>query len=146
MSDSYDPIDYSLPSSSVHGILQAGIPEWVAIFISIGSSPPRDGTQVSDIARVIGDSLKVGEESTCNAGDLGWGDPLEELATHASLLACRISRTEKLVRLQPMWSYNLATTPSPPGKPQAAHLGGDSPVSPGHRRATRLPPPGILCG
>ena len=70
------------------GTLQAGILEWVAIFVSMGSSPPRDGTQVSDIARVIGESLKVGEESTCNAGDLGCGDPLEkELATRASLLA-----------------------------------------------------------
>ena len=26
-----DPMDYSLPGSSVHGIFQAGILEWVAI-------------------------------------------------------------------------------------------------------------------
>ena len=31
MSDSYDAIDCSLPDSSVHGILQARILEWVAI-------------------------------------------------------------------------------------------------------------------
>ena len=30
--------------SSVHGILQARILEWVAIFFSRGSSPPKDGT------------------------------------------------------------------------------------------------------
>ena len=29
-----DPMDYSLPGSSVHGILQAGILKWVAIFFS----------------------------------------------------------------------------------------------------------------
>ena len=27
----FDPTDYSLPGSSVHGILQARIPEWVAM-------------------------------------------------------------------------------------------------------------------
>ena len=31
----YDPMDYSLPGSSVHGILQARILEWVAIPFSI---------------------------------------------------------------------------------------------------------------
>ena len=31
MSDSCNPMDYSLPGSSVHGILQARILEWVAI-------------------------------------------------------------------------------------------------------------------
>ena len=33
-----DPTDYSLPGSSVHGILQAIILEWVAISFSRGSS------------------------------------------------------------------------------------------------------------
>ena len=33
-----DPIDCSPPSSSVHGILQARILEWVAISFSRGSS------------------------------------------------------------------------------------------------------------
>ena len=31
MSNSCDPRDYSLPGSSVHGILQARVLEWVAI-------------------------------------------------------------------------------------------------------------------
>ena len=43
-------MDCSLPSSSVHGILQARILEWVAIPFSRGSSQPRDRTQVSCIA------------------------------------------------------------------------------------------------
>ena len=44
-----DPMDYSLPGSSVHGIFQAEILEWVAISFSRGSSQPRDWTQVSCI-------------------------------------------------------------------------------------------------
>ena len=32
------PMDYSPPASSVHGILQAGILEWVAMPVSRGSS------------------------------------------------------------------------------------------------------------
>ena len=46
----FDPRDWSLPGSSVHGILQASILEWVAIPFSRGSSLPRDWTQVSCIA------------------------------------------------------------------------------------------------
>ena len=34
----FDPLDPSLPGSSVHGILQARILEWVAISFSRGSS------------------------------------------------------------------------------------------------------------
>ena len=37
-----DPMDYSPPGSSRHGISQALILEWVAIPFSRGSSPPRD--------------------------------------------------------------------------------------------------------
>ena len=45
-----DPMDYCLPGSSVHRILQARILEWVAISFSRGSSRPRDWTWVSCIA------------------------------------------------------------------------------------------------
>ena len=38
------------PGSSVHGILQVRILEWVAIPFSRGYSQPRDQTQVSRIA------------------------------------------------------------------------------------------------
>ena len=50
MSDSFDPMDCSLPGSPVHGILQTRILEWVAIPFSRGSSQPRDLTQLSHIA------------------------------------------------------------------------------------------------
>ena len=42
--------DCGLPGSSVHGILQARILEWVAIAFSRVSSQPRDRTQVSCLA------------------------------------------------------------------------------------------------
>ena len=42
-----DPMDCSLPGSSVHGILQARILEWVTISSSRGSSQPRDQTLVT---------------------------------------------------------------------------------------------------
>ena len=42
-----DPMDYSLPGSSVHGIFQAIVLEWIAISFSSKSSRPRDRTQVS---------------------------------------------------------------------------------------------------
>ena len=54
MSGSLRPHDYSPPGSSVHGISQARILEWVAISFP-GSSQSRDQTQVSCLA----DSLPV---------------------------------------------------------------------------------------
>ena len=42
-----DPMDCSLPGSSVHGILQARLLEWVAMPASRGSSQPRDRTCIS---------------------------------------------------------------------------------------------------
>ena len=44
------PMDYSPPGSSIHGILQARILEWVAITLSRRSSWPWDWTQISCIA------------------------------------------------------------------------------------------------
>ena len=48
-----DPMLYSPPGSSVHGILQARTLEWVAITSSRGPSQPRDLTHVSCIGRRI---------------------------------------------------------------------------------------------
>ena len=46
-------MDGSPPDSSVHGIPQARLLEWVAILISRGSSQPRDQTPISYIGRQI---------------------------------------------------------------------------------------------
>ena len=49
----FDPMDCHLPGSSVHGILQARILEWVVISYSRESSWPKDQTWVSHISRHI---------------------------------------------------------------------------------------------
>ena len=51
-----DPMNCSLPGSSVHGILQTRILEWVVMPFSGGSSQPRDQTQVS---RIVGGFFTV---------------------------------------------------------------------------------------
>ena len=67
-------MDCSLPGSSVHGILQVRIREWVAMLFSMGSSPPRDGTQVSCIAGgfftiwAIWEALGWGQSHSQNTG------------------------------------------------------------------------------
>ena len=48
-----DPMDCSPPGSSVHGIFQARILEWVAISSSRGYFRPRDSTHVSCIGRRV---------------------------------------------------------------------------------------------
>ena len=45
-----DPMDCSLSGSSVHGIFQARVLEWIAISFSRGSFRPRNRTRVSRIA------------------------------------------------------------------------------------------------
>ena len=44
-----NPMDYSPPGSSIHGILQARILEWVAMPSSRGSFPTKNQTHVSCI-------------------------------------------------------------------------------------------------
>ena len=94
-----DPVDYTLPDSSVHGILQAGILEQVVISFFKGSSQPRYQThnscvscigrqilyqlshQVSKVSMKLFQYLSIlriefftvwaSKDSACNAGDLG---------------------------------------------------------------------------
>ena len=47
---SCNPMDCSPPGSSVNGILQARMLEWVTLPSSRGSSPPRDQTRVSSMS------------------------------------------------------------------------------------------------
>ena len=49
-----DPMDRSPPGSSVHGISQARIPEWVTIFFSRGSSWHRDWASISCVSCIAG--------------------------------------------------------------------------------------------
>ena len=56
-----DPMDCSLPCSSVHGIIQARILVWIAMPSCKGSSQPRDRTQASGTGKADGkaDSLLI---------------------------------------------------------------------------------------
>ena len=51
----YDPVDYSLPGSSVCGILQTRMLEWVAISFSRECPWPRNQTHVSCISSLAGE-------------------------------------------------------------------------------------------
>ena len=70
-----DPMECSLPCSSIHGIFQARVLEWIAISFSRGSSGPRDWTWVSHITgrhftiwatREDKGTLIVLRETSCN--------------------------------------------------------------------------------
>ena len=54
-----NPMEYSLPGSSVHGILQARILEWVAMPSSRESSQPRDETCVSYVSCIGKQNLSI---------------------------------------------------------------------------------------
>ena len=58
-------MDYGLRGSSVHGILQARILEWVAISFSRGSSQPRNRTLVSCVAGRFFTDWAMREAQSC---------------------------------------------------------------------------------
>ena len=49
-----DPMDHSPPGSTVHGILQTRILDWIAVLSSRGSSRPRDQTFISYVSCIAG--------------------------------------------------------------------------------------------
>ena len=112
------PMDCSPPDSSVHEILQARILEWGAMLSSRGSSWPRDGTHGSYphftleehtlVAQVVKNPLARQERQEMQVWSLGQENPLkEEMATHPSILAWRISWTEQPGGLQSMGSRRV---------------------------------------
>ena len=70
-----DSMDCSLPGSSVHGILQAGKLEWVAIPFYRGSSWPRDWTRVSCIAGEFFTIWATRKPTVSECVALLWGSP-----------------------------------------------------------------------
>ena len=68
MSDSCDPMDCSPTDSSVHGISQARILEWVAISFPRGSSQSRDGTLSLEFLGLQVDSLLLSHQGSPGAG------------------------------------------------------------------------------
>ena len=68
----YDPTHCSPPGSSVHGIPQARILEWVAIAFSRGSSQPRDPTCTSCISYIARQILLSLSHLGCPRGQWTW--------------------------------------------------------------------------
>ena len=66
MLDSWDPMDYNLPGSSIHGIFQTRILLWTAISFSRGSSWPLDWTHISALAGRFFTTEWSGKPSTCS--------------------------------------------------------------------------------
>ena len=129
-------MDCSLPGSSVHGIFQAIVLEWIAISFSRGSFQPMDWAWVSGIidrcftvwatrevlrltyykstilqfppsfVSQMVKGLPAMWES--RIWSLGWEDPLEkEMATHSSTLTLKIPWTEEPGRLQSTGSQRV---------------------------------------
>ena len=71
-----DPMNCSLSGSSVHGIFQARILEWVATSSSRGSSWPRDWTYVSCVSCIAGDYLSLSMEITVQFSHSAMSDSL----------------------------------------------------------------------
>ena len=64
-----DPMDFRPPGSSVHGIFQTRILDWVSVSFSRGSSQPGDGTRVSCVSCNAGrfcTRWATGEATTTN--------------------------------------------------------------------------------
>ena len=99
-----DIMDCSPPGSSIHGIFQASVLEWVALqcsrlqFNSWVKKIHWRGDRLPTPVFLGFPCIPTGKESTCNAGDLG-SIPVSEdslkkgKATHSSILAWRIPRT-----------------------------------------------------
>ena len=96
-----DPMDCSLPGSSVHGIFPARVLEWVAIAFSVLNLKPNLKSAVSSL---VAQRLKHPPPMReTRVQSLGWEDPLEkEMVTHSDILAWRIPWMEKPGRLQSM--------------------------------------------
>ena len=80
-----DPMDFSLPGSSVHGIFQARVLEWGAIVFK----HIQNKIMASLVAQLVKNSPAMRKTRVRSKG---WEDPLEKgKATHFSILAWRIS-------------------------------------------------------
>ena len=104
------PMDCSPPGSTVHGILQARILEWVAICFCRGCSWPRNWTQVSCIAGefftiwVTKEAWEIvylavqRETGTCWQWQSQYLSPFFlNIRTHWGLIICKVLKQSKVI-------------------------------------------------
>ena len=84
-----DPMDCSPPGSSVHGILQSRILEWVAMPFSRGSSSPMVGTCC--LLQWQADSLPLSHMGSPCLGKDGQREAVRLSPVHSVVLPCRDS-------------------------------------------------------
>ena len=97
-----DPLDCSLPGSSVHGIFQARVLEWGAIVFSVVSKELLGGARKKNI--VIGaESL----QANMNSHTFHLHALEKEIANHSSVLAWRILRMGEPGGLPSMGSHRV---------------------------------------
>ena len=115
-----DPMDCSLPGSSVHEVFQSRILQWVAISFSRGSSRPRDRTRVSHIIgrrftvwATLKHSLKLflqeANPHQMKTADCEHIDP-------GAVETRRLMRSKISPWCQPIWEFytSRSRTPQPP--------------------------------
>ena len=124
-----DSMNSSLPGSTVPGVFQAKILEWVANSYSRRSSQPKDWTHVSCVSCIGRQPLVAWVVKTLPAmqetriQSLRWEDFLDKgMATLSSILAYRIPWAEEPCGLQTIGLHRVrhdwaTNTLVPPGKP-----------------------------
>ena len=122
-----DPMDCSLPGSSVHGILQARILEWVAVPSSMGSSQPRDQTHVSGVSSLAGGFFTTGTTRKVEWPSKQWFSKYSPLGNSISI-TCRLGGNTRswappwIHWVKKLWGWSpgtsILTTPSDPSSEQ----------------------------
>ena len=109
----WDPMDCSLPGSSVHGNLQARTLEWVAISSFMGSSQPRANSCLLYCRQILY-HWSVGEALQLNTVHLTTLSLSLSLSiVHPSICLYRASHFLHPVIQACMFSYHWASVPSP---------------------------------
>ena len=113
-----DPMDYSPPGFSVHGILQVNILEWVAMPSSRGSSWPRDRTCVSYVS-CIGRWVLHHWATRETLGSLGGRNIYYEWKSKSSIShqgrRNKLSQGSETGRVEWLWGSGVGSPGFPPG-------------------------------
>ena len=103
LSDSCDPMDRSLPGTSVHGILQARILEWVAISFSLLSLPDQRLNlglrQCRQILYCLSHQASLAATPVCIRQNIPYESLVHGLTKMSRIVFCEVNSnaTEKII-------------------------------------------------